>query len=93
MVVAQGNGPVDALDAALRQALEPVYPLLQGVQLSDYKVRILTPEDGTKALTRVLIESKDTEGLRWSTVGVAPNVIDASYLALQDSLVYRLMRG
>ncbi len=93
MVVAQGNGPVDALDAALRQALEPVYPLLQGVQLSDYKVRILTPEEGTKALTRVLIESKDSDGLRWSTVGVAPNVIDASYLALQDSLIYRLMRG
>jgi 2-isopropylmalate synthase len=93
MVVAQGNGPVDALDAALRQALEPVYPLLQGVQLTDYKVRILTPEDGTKALTRVLIESKDAEGLRWATVGVAPNVIDASYQALQDSLTYRLMRG
>ena len=91
--VAQGNGPVDALNTALRQALEPVFPALRRVQLSDYKVRILTPEEGTRALTRVLIESKDTEGHRWSTVGVAPNVIDASYQALQDSLVYFLMRG
>jgi 2-isopropylmalate synthase len=93
MVVAQGNGPVDALDTAMRQALEPAYPVLHGVKLTDYKVRILTPEDGTRALTRVMIESKDAEGHHWITVGVAPNVIDASYQALQDSLVYRLMRG
>ena len=93
MVVARGNGPVDALDTALRRALEPVYPALHGVQLTDYKVRILTPEDGTRAVTRVMIESKDPEGHRWCTVGVATNVIDASYRALEDSLVYRLMRG
>jgi len=93
MVVARGNGPVDALDTALRRALEPVYPALHGVQLTDYKVRILTPEDGTRAVTRVMIESKDPEGHRWCTVGVAANVIDASYRALEDSLVYRLMRG
>jgi len=93
MVVARGNGPVDALDTALRRALEPVYPALHGVKLTDYKVRILTPEDGTRAVTRVMIESKDPEGHRWCTVGVAANVIDASYRALEDSLVYRLRRG
>jgi 2-isopropylmalate synthase len=93
MVVARGNGPVDALDTALRRALEPVYPALHGVKLTDYKVRILTPEDGTRAVTRVMIESKDPEGHRWCTIGVAANVIDASYRALEDSLIYRLMRG
>jgi 2-isopropylmalate synthase len=93
ITVARGNGPVDALDTALRRALEPVYPALHGVQLTDYKVRILTPEDGTRAVTRVMIESKDPEGHRWCTVGVAANVIDASYRALEDSLVYRLLRG
>ncbi|GGF07019.1 citramalate synthase [Aliidongia dinghuensis] len=91
MVVAQGNGPVDALDAALRRALEPVYPSLAGLKLTDYKVRILTPEAGTKAITRVLIESRCPSGERWSTVGVGSNVIDASYQALEDALVYRLM--
>jgi 2-isopropylmalate synthase len=93
LVVARGNGPVDALDTALRRALEPVYPALRGVRLTDYKVRILTPEDGTRAVTRVMIESKDPEEHRWCTVGVAENVIDASYRALEDSLVYRLLRG
>jgi 2-isopropylmalate synthase len=93
LVVARGNGPVDALDTALRRALEPVYPALHGVRLTDYKVRILTPEDGTRAVTRVMIESKDPEEHRWCTVGVAANVIDASYRALEDSLVYRLLRG
>jgi 2-isopropylmalate synthase len=92
-VTSFGNGPVDALDTALRRALEPLYPALRGVLLTDYKVRILTPEDGTKALTRVLIESKDPDGEDWCTVGVATNVIDASYRALEDSLVFRLMRG
>jgi len=91
MVVAQGNGPVDALDTALRRALEPVFPALAGVRLTDYKVRILTPEAGTKAVTRVLIESRDGSGERWSTVGVGANVIDASYQALEDALIYRLM--
>jgi len=91
MVVAQGNGPVDALDTAMRRALEPVFPALAGVRLTDYKVRILTPEAGTKAVTRVLIESRDGSGERWSTVGVGANVIDASYQALEDALIYRLM--
>ena len=93
MVVARGNGPVDALDTALRRALEPAYPALHGVRLTDYKVRILTPEEGTRAVTRVMIESKDPDAHRWCTVGVAENVIEASYQALEDSLVYRLMRG
>ena len=91
MVVAQGNGPVDALDTAMRRALEPVFPALAGVRLTDYKVRILTPEACTKAVTRVLIESRDGSGERWSTVGVGANVIDASYQALEDALIYRLM--
>ncbi len=93
MVVARGNGPVEALDTAIRRALEPVYPALHGVRLTDYKVRILTPEAGTRAVTRVMIESKDADDHRWCTIGVAENIIDASYRALEDSLVYRLMRG
>ena len=91
--VARGTGPVDALDTALREALEPIYPALRGIRLVDYKVRIMTPEDGTRAVTRVMIESINPEGYRWCTVGVAANVIEASYRALEDSLVYRLLRG
>ena len=91
MTVAEGNGPVNALDTALRQALIPVFPELAEVRLTDYKVRILTPQDGSKAVTRVMIET--TGGLEtWSTVGVSANVIDASYLALHDSLTYKLWR-
>ncbi|WP_207476373.1 citramalate synthase [Arenibaculum pallidiluteum] len=93
MTVAEGNGPVNALDTALRKALVPVYPELAGVRLVDYKVRILTPTEGTKAVTRVMIESDDGKGHRWTTVGVSANVIDASYNALHDSLTYRLLRG
>ena len=81
MIVAEGNGPVHALDTALRQALSPIYPALEHMHLADYKVRILTPEAGTAAVTRVIIESADGEGRRWSTVGVSTNVIDASYAA------------
>jgi 2-isopropylmalate synthase len=91
MVVVRASGPVDALDTALRRALEQVYPVLRGVRLTDYKVRILTPEDGTRAITRVMIESRDTADRHWCTVGVAANVIDASYRALEDSLVWRLL--
>ena len=93
MTVAEGNGPVNALDTALRQALIPVYPELAEVRLTDYKVRILTPQDGTKAVTRVMIESSDGTGETWSTVGVSSNVIDASYIALNDSLTYKLWRS
>jgi len=90
MTVAEGNGPVNALDSALRTALLPIYPALADMRLVDYKVRILTPQDGTGAITRVMIESADGQGRRWSTVGVSPNVIDASYNALHDGLTWKL---
>lgn len=93
MAVAEGNGPVNALDAALRKVLLPKYPKLEDLRLVDYKVRILTPGAGTRAITRVMIESADGEGNHWSTVGVSGNIIDASYNALRDSLVYKLSRN
>jgi 2-isopropylmalate synthase len=92
MAVAEGNGPVNALDAALRKVLLPLYPTLKDLRLVDYKVRILTPGDATAAVTRVMIESTDGTGHTWSTVGVSANVIDASYNALRDSIVYKLFR-
>jgi len=93
MTVAEGNGPVNALDTALRKALIPAFPELETTRLTDYKVRILSPQEGTKAVTRVMIESRDGEGESWSTVGVSTNVIDASYNALHDSLTYKLWRA
>ena len=90
--VAEGNGPVDALDTALRKALAKHYPHLSDMRLVDYKVRILTPTEGTRAVTRVMIESAAAEGARWSTVGISPNIIEASYEALGDSIVYKLFR-
>jgi len=92
MSVAEGNGPVSALDAALRKTLTPSYPQLADLRLVDYKVRILNPNAATDALTRVMIESADGHGERWSTVGVSTNVIDASYAALHDSITYKLLR-
>ena len=92
MTVAEGNGPVNALDKALREVLVPIYPELEDLRLVDYKVRILTPGQATGAVTRVMIESADSDGLRWSTVGVSANIIDASYAALRDSIVYKLYR-
>jgi 2-isopropylmalate synthase len=91
MTVATGNGPVNALDVALRKALLPRYPGLEGLHLVDYKVRILTPEAGTEAVTRVMIESAHGRQ-RWTTVGVSPNIIDASFSALSDSLSWKLYR-
>ena len=91
MTVATGNGPVNALDLALRKALLPRYPGLEGLHLVDYKVRILTPEAGTEAVTRVMIESAHGRQ-RWTTVGVSPNIIDASFSALSDSLTWKLYR-
>jgi 2-isopropylmalate synthase len=88
---ADGNGPVNALDAAVRKALLPFYPALAGVHLTDYKVRILDSEAGTSALTRVLIDSSDGER-GWSTVGSSTNIIEASWQALADSLEYALLR-
>ncbi len=92
MTVAEGNGPVNALDTALRKALTPAFPELEDMRLVDYKVRILTPNEGTEAVTRVMIESADKHGGRWTTVGVSTNVIDASYNALHDAITYKLFR-
>jgi 2-isopropylmalate synthase len=88
--VADGNGPVNALDHALRQALVETYPQLEQMQLLDYKVRILAPEQGTAAVTRVIIESGDGDGRIWQTVGVSGNIIDASYNALHDAITWKL---
>ena len=92
MTVATGNGPVNALDLALRKALLPQYGILADMRLTDYKVRILTPEAGTEAVTRVMIESADGEGQHWVTVGVSPNIIDASFIALSDAIHWKLYR-
>jgi len=86
------NGPVDALNAALRKALVPVFPELSAIRLTDYKVRILTPQAGTSAVTRVMIESAE-DGHSWSTVGVSSDIINASFNALHDSLTYKLWRS
>jgi 2-isopropylmalate synthase len=85
-----GNGPVNALDAALRKDLGKYSPFLADLRLVDYKVRILT--SGTEAVTRVMVESADGKGNRWSTVGVSENVVDASFEALTDSIIYKLYR-
>lgn len=92
MTVAEGNGPVNALDKAMRRALGQKYPILNTMRLTDYKVRILTPSDATKAVTRVMIESRDERGNVWATIGVSPNVINASFMALYDSLTYLLLQ-
>jgi 2-isopropylmalate synthase len=88
--VGTGNGPVNALDAALRKDLGKYSSLLADLRLVDYKVRILT--SGTEAVTRVMVESIDGQGRRWSTVGVSENIVDASFEALTDSIVYKLYR-
>lgn len=92
LTVAEGNGPVNALDAAFRKALLPHYPEVERLKLVDYKVRILAPDRATAAVTRVMIESEDAAGNRWSTVGVSGNVIEASFGALADAVTYFLMR-
>ncbi len=88
----EGNGPVNALDAAFRSAVGDRFPQLDEVKLSDYKVRILDSATGTGAITRVLIESTDGES-RWTTIGVSENIIEASWQALSDSIVYALSRS
>lgn len=85
-----GNGPVDALSNALRKDLAKYGAVLSDLHLVDYKVRILT--SGTEAITRVMIESRDETGQRWSTVGVSENIVDASFEALVDSICYKLLR-
>jgi len=91
MMVAEGAGPVHALDVALRKSLGDAYPNLSQLRLVDYKVRILNSEGGTKARIRVMIDSSDGVDI-WSTVGVSDNVIDASYSALHDGIVFKLLR-
>jgi 2-isopropylmalate synthase len=90
--VAEGNGPVHALDQALRKDLGRYQNYIKDVELVDYKVRILT--GGTEAVTRVLVESRDkATAERWFTVGVSSNIIDASFEALIDSITYKLLRS
>jgi len=88
---ADGNGPVDALDHALRKALEKFYPNLKKMRLADFKVRVLDAQSGTAAKTRVLIESSDPKNT-WRTVGVSENILEASWQALVDSIEYKLLR-
>jgi 2-isopropylmalate synthase len=89
--VDEGDGPVNALDAALRKALRPHFPDIDGIALKDYKVRIINGQSGTGARTRVFIVSSD--GIdTWGTVGVSDNIIEASWLALVDSFEYKLRR-
>jgi 2-isopropylmalate synthase len=89
---AEGNGPVNALDAALRKALVGIYPQVADIRLDDYKVRILDSESGTAATVRVLIDTQNGKQ-RWSTVGASTNIIEASWHALADSLEYALTNG
>jgi 2-isopropylmalate synthase len=88
---AEGNGPVNALDVALRKDLGKYQKFIEGLRLIDYRVRILN--GGTEAVTRVLIESADEKGQSWSTIGVSPNIIDASFQALMDSVIYKLVKS
>jgi 2-isopropylmalate synthase len=89
---AEGNGPVNALDQALRKALQPFYPEVVNIELTDYKVRILNSDGGTAAQVRVLIDSTDGER-HWATVGASTNIIEASWRALVDSIEYGITAG
>ena len=91
LAVGEGNGPVNALDHALRNALVPVYPELAKLELIDYRVRIVDAAHGTDAVTRVLVETSDGE-TSWETVGVHPNIIEASWEALLDAVIFGLLR-
>jgi 2-isopropylmalate synthase len=90
-VVGEGDGPVNALDAALRKSLENFYPAIKDVHLIDYKVRVVNTAAGTAARVRVIIESRDKTSI-WGTVGVSENVIEASWQALVDSMEYKLQK-
>jgi 2-isopropylmalate synthase len=87
--VAESSGPIEALDNALRLALEKIYPQLRTMKLRDYKVRIVEGNEGTGSKTRVLVESGDGNSV-WGTVGVSDNIIDASWEALREAVEYRL---
>jgi 2-isopropylmalate synthase len=88
----EGNGPVNALDNALRKALEPSFPEVHAIRLTDYKVRIVNESEGTAAVPRVMIDSSDGTAT-WTTVGASTNIIEASWLALADSFEYGLTRA
>ncbi len=88
--VAEGNGPVNALDAALRKAIGPMYPVLSQLHLTDFKVRVLDSARGTASVTRVLVDTTDGDRT-WTTIGVSENIIEASWAALEDSIVYGLL--
>lgn len=88
---AEGNGPVNALDLALRKDLGKYQKYIDDLKLTDFRARILN--GGTGAVTRVLIESEDAAGERWTTVGVSPNIIDASFQALMDSIIFKLVKS
>jgi len=90
ITTAEGNGPVNALDSALRKAIKSCYPGLSNIELTDFKVRVLNQKKGTAAVVRVLIESSDGEKT-WGTIGVSENIIEASWQALEDSIIYGLM--
>jgi 2-isopropylmalate synthase len=92
VATAEGNGPVNALDAALRMAVEPHFKALQNVHLTDYRVRVLSSERATGAVTRVLLDTADADG-SWSTIGVSENIIEASWQALVDSVIVALVRA
>ena len=87
----EGNGPVNALDKALRKDLGIYNNAVEDLILLDYKVRIL--DGGTEAITRVVIESSDSDNKSWFTVGISPNIVEASFEALQDSINYKLMKS
>jgi 2-isopropylmalate synthase len=90
VAIGEGNGPVHALDAAVRSVLTPRYPQIERVKLTDYRVRVLDSSVGTSSVVRILLDSSDGERT-WSTVGVNENVIEASWQALTDSLIYALL--
>ena len=90
-VVGEGDGPVNALDSALRKSLENFYPNIKEVYLTDYKVRVVNARAGTAARVRVVIQSRDKDSI-WGTVGVSDNIIEASWLALVDSVEYKIQK-
>ena len=91
ITAAEGDGPVHALDRALRKVLDKFYPELSNVHLTDYKVRVINGRDATAAKVRVLIQSTDGDSV-WTTVGVSTDIIEASWIALVDSIEYKLLK-
>jgi 2-isopropylmalate synthase len=92
VATAEGNGPVNALDAALRQAVGTHYPVLGAIHLTDYRVRVIDTGRGSGAVTRVLVDTADGERT-WTTIGVSENIIEASWQALYDSIVFGLLHS